>query len=248
MNKKMISATIFFGIAILLLFRYIIINTGTTPHSYRMARMRNVGLALLQYKSNYGVFPPSCIENYERDITHSWRAQIIHELGSPGYKQSFYSVYSFSEPWEKQMDIPIVEQTASLFNTKDSASESTDSSIFMVYGKECILSKYDYSDSESIRDSPENTILLIEIPYSDIPWLQPYDVDSKVIKEKGWDAFRNSKNSHFKSFCVFFADGSVEKLPTDLEPSLLYALLTKDGAEEIEIDWYSSPLKVKYHN
>src|SRR5579872_1042254 len=57
--------------------------------------LKMIGLALAQYESQYGRFPPAYIADADGKPMHSWRVLILPYLD----EESLYSEYDFSEPW-----------------------------------------------------------------------------------------------------------------------------------------------------
>jgi prepilin-type processing-associated H-X9-DG protein len=89
-----------------------------------------------------------------------------------------------------------------------------------------------------IRDGLSNTIAAGEIANSDIYWTEPRDLPLGVMNFRVNDRSQPSISSaHRGAAMVVFADGHKQTLSNSIDPSVLKALLTIAGAEEIRDDY-----------
>src|SRR5262245_66359 len=58
--------------------------------------LKQIALALLNYESRYGTFPPAYVADESGKPMHSWRVLILPDLD----QQALYNDYNFSEPWD----------------------------------------------------------------------------------------------------------------------------------------------------
>jgi prepilin-type processing-associated H-X9-DG protein len=98
-----------------------------------------------------------------------------------------------------------------------------------------------------IPDNANNTILVMELPESDIIWTEPRDLTfEQVCKEIETDPdlkifAAHEKDCGFfflpeKGMNVAFADGHVDFLPSGFLRKYLKSMLTRDGGEEVDFD------------
>src|ERR1041385_2819216 len=79
---------------------------------------------------------------------------------------------------------------------------------------------------------PAKTILLIEVPNSNVNWLEPRDLTIEQIKRTGLKGLlpTTGEPPHRHGFNVVFADGHTETLPADIDPKVVATMLDIDPA------------------
>jgi hypothetical protein len=209
--------------------------------------LRNLGLALLAYHSQYGSFPPTYVTDKAGKPMHSWRIQMLPFLE----RRDAYDMYNFGEPWNsrKNAAIPIgrFSQCPGDPNCRIPTAPHDLTSYFAVVGP---LTAWRGSSPTKLSDLPDGgrrMILLVESGNRDVNWKEPRDItyeeaaagvnrqDSPGISSthtEGGDYFHYPVRGAY----AVFVDGSVHLLPEDISPEYLRALLTGDLTREIDVD------------
>ncbi len=97
---------------------------------------------------------------------------------------------------------------------------------------------------KDIRDGPSNTILLVEMAESGIPWMKPEDLNFDRMTFQVNEGSRKGPGSKVSGARALLATGRVLELPDHFSPTTLRAMLTIDGGESVEAEPQSSGAKV----
>jgi hypothetical protein len=102
---------------------------------------------------------------------------------------------------------------------------------FVVTGEETVFPEFRSTTIADITDGIENTVLVIEVSGSRIPWTQPIDIPFAELRMLYDGRHRFSLNTHSRGPGLLFADMErfhmVKKPPFDAFASLF----TKSGSE-----------------
>ena len=218
--------------------------------------LKGIGLALYNYQSRYGCFPPAWIADSEGRPMHSWRVLILPYLA----QEALYSRYNFDEPWNGPDNIKLLDEippiykcpshvsrsptVASLFSsfgpiacstagTVSSAARRRCTNYAAVLGPHCVFRGADPVRIEDITDGTSNTVMIGEITDADILWTKPEDIDIAKHPKIGDRMGFSSDHSGGAQFS--FAAGFVRFLSEDLLQPTVDALFTRDGGEEIPL-------------
>lgn len=82
-----------------------------------------------------------------------------------------------------------------------------------------------------ITDGTSNTLLVAEACMLGIPWMKPQDIDAATLTAIGDPAGVSS--FHRAGVHMLMGDGSVRFVSSASDPSILNALMTRDGGEPI---------------
>ncbi len=147
--------------------------------------IRQIALALLNYRQANGCFPPAYIADKNGQPAHSWRVLILPYLEG----QTLYQQYNFNEPWDGPNNKkllagrpPMCFVCPSDGNIRISGTACT--SYAAVVGADAA---WPGKTSGKPTGDPSQTILLVEIAGADIEWTEPKDVslDALLAKSPG---------------------------------------------------------------
>jgi prepilin-type processing-associated H-X9-DG protein len=191
--------------------------------------LKQIGLALLNYESRYGTFPPAFVADANGKPMHSWRVLILPYLE----QQSLYDSYNFSEPWDGPNNSRLLSQMPAVFRcASDPASAGgTTTSYAGVFGEHCIFQGSAPVRFASITDGAGNTMLVGEADGARIPWMKPDDIDVGLHPTLGDSSGFSSH--HLRGVNFLMADGSVRFIPLSIDQQSLKALFTRDGGEVV---------------
>jgi prepilin-type processing-associated H-X9-DG protein len=202
----------------------------TARRAQSVNNMKQIGLAMHNYASVHGHFPPPVVIGPDGKTPHSWRVEILPYLE----QQPLYNAYRMDEPWDGPNNRKLIDLMPATFVSPESRSKSVPS-YYVLTGKHTIFNGTKGTDFAQITDGTSNTIAAVEA-VRDIPWTKPEDIpfdppgdnilDPAVIVPQlgGLSA---------DGFNALFADGSVRFIKNSINPITLKALFTRDGGEVI---------------
>jgi hypothetical protein len=141
-------------------------------------------LALRNYQDIYGCFPPAYLTDQTGRPVHSWRVLTAGCDGGVGI--DFYEAYDFAKPWDGPENIHVIDREwGDVFACPadpDAVSLNRTSYVAVIGDNTFWPGQTTYS-MEDLDSDWENKILLIEIPDSDIPWMEPRDISMEGALE-----------------------------------------------------------------
>jgi hypothetical protein len=190
-------------------------------------------LAVASYHQNYGSLPPAYVAGPDGTPWHSWRVLILPFLDH----LDVYAAYRFDEPWNGPNNAKLADKVGSIYLRAglDPVTRRT-SSFVAVVGAETAWPGAKPLGQGDVGDGTLNTLLVVEVPDGDIPWMAPVDLSFDRMSFRINDSKRLSIGSRLGGARVALVDGSVVNLPDGLDPALLRALLTANGHEPIDWD------------
>lgn len=200
--------------------------------------LKQIGLALLNYRETYGCFPPPYVADASGRPMHSWRVLILPFID----QAALYREYRFDEPWDgpnnrKLSDRILLWSDYSFYHCPSDRTASGDvnatmTSYVAVVGRETAWTG-DGCVNE-IPDGPESTLMVVEVANSGIHWMEPRDLHvsqmAPTINAKGG---RGISSRHLGGAHAATADDTVRFLSDKLPASTLRGLLTIDGGERL---------------
>jgi Protein of unknown function (DUF1559) len=216
-----------------------------------ISNLKQIGLALVNYESKYGCFPPAYVAGADGKPLYSWRVLLMAELDRTDgwFGGRLAGGFRFDEPWDSPNNSTLhgLEPYTMLRCPSDPASAgSTETNFVAVVGPGTMFP----SDGTSRRladvtDGPENTLIVVEVFNAGIHWMEPKELDWATMSFRLNDRTRPSVSSNHpaggSSYAgphVLTVDDMVTFLPENFPPETLRALLTIDGGERIERGWY----------
>ncbi len=197
-----------------------------------MNNLKQVGLAITNYQSTYGSFPPPVILGPDGKTPHSWRVAVLPFID----KQELYERYRLDEPWDSADNVKLLDEMPSIFRSPSDREESQSASYFALTGKETVLGTSQPKSHDKgtrvkeIRDGLSKTIMLVEAK-NEVPWTKPVDIE--IVAEQplpdlgGW---------HPNIFLASFADVAIRIFTKDAEKDTIRKLTTKAGGESVELN------------
>ena len=193
--------------------------------------LKNIVLALHMHESATRRLPsPNGWTEDGQNPPISWRVQLLPYLE----EQALYQQYNQEEAWNSPSNRPLLDQMPRFYHSArdDADAASTSAAVVLITGPGTAFP----TDREplslgEIKDGTSNTVICMQLPESDIPWLEPRDVDIDHVLA----LFANPNGPIAKQGGVNMglADGSVRYISADIDPQTLRALLTADGGEMV---------------
>ena len=223
--------------------------------------LKHLALALHNFESSYGFFPPAVIYGPDGKPWHSWRVLIL-----PYVEQAeLYEAYDFSEPWDGPKNRKLLDRMPDVYRDPvhgDAQGNSTHYAALVGEWKGQFqvvhtamppggprmkdahqpiadVLKVGTGPLAAITDGPGNTIMVAPIgPERKVPWTRPEDIAvgpdfPGLGKPRGIAAsYRTGpKLDGPRGAPVLFADGSTVVLLDTIDPRDLLAMATRDGAQ-----------------
>jgi prepilin-type processing-associated H-X9-DG protein len=181
---------------------------------------------MLQYNEGYGSLPSAAICDKDGNPLLSWRVSLLPFLAGG----ELYHEFKLDEAWDSPHNLQLLPRMPHVyapFNGKQTPEPYTTYYQVFVGKGAAFETRKGLRLSQDFPDSTSNTFLIVEAG-EPVPWTKPEDLpyapDQPLPKLGG--VFRDRFN-------VAWADGRVESLKKDLDGSLLRALITPNGGEEL---------------
>jgi len=200
----------------------------------KLAQSRNnlkqIALALHNYESANGHFPPAAICSRRGKPLLSWRVAILPYIE----QDNLYRQFKLDEPWDSEHNLKLANvaiKTFCLPGTDDAKNYTTHYQVFT--GK---TPAFDLTRPRRIidfTDGTSNTFLIVTAA-KPVPWTKPDDLvfDDAKTNPKELMLFEGPN----KVCQVAFADGSVRAIKSTVADSALKGAITRAGGEVIDLD------------
>ena len=187
-------------------------------------KIRQLSLALHNYASVYGHFPPPVLVS-PQGKKYSWRVAILPFVE----QQGLYDSYRFDEEWNSEHNLKVTANTPVMFQHQLAmAGGSKFCSYFVITGDRTAFPTVgEGMKFETFLDGTSNTIAIVEAK-KDVHWAEPRDIafaDGKLDTELG--GFTSG------GFNTSMCDGSVRFLSHELNESTLRKLIDRADGEVI---------------
>ena len=145
--------------------------------------LKQIALALLNYHQANGCFPPAYIADKNGKPMHSWRVLILPYMEM----NALYNAYDFTEPWDgpknKKLLATALQGYVCPSDPNAYAPGATQTSYVAVVGRNAA-----WAGEKSRKLGPvdfpggaSNTIMVVEVANSGIPWMEPRDLSLDAL-------------------------------------------------------------------
>ena len=186
-------------------------------------------LAMFNYESAHGHFPPAFSTDADGNALLSWRVLILPYLED----QNLYDQFHLDEPWDSEHNKKLIEKMPSVFAEPSSGLGVKNKTHYLAVVGESYM--FDPSGKATklmqVRDGLSNTIAFLQADDSAAAtWTEPRDWRVDPVKQglAGLD-----KPVHPGVFLAAFGDGHIESVSYDIDLEVFKAMLTRDGREVI---------------
>ncbi len=193
--------------------------------------LNQIQLALSNYRTEYGCFPPAYVADRDGKPMHSWRVLIL-----PMIEQAeIHAAYRFDEPWNGPNNSKLLDKMPQIFHVCSEPASTSVTNVVVIAGAGTAFPGSQSTRKEQFADGLNNTILLAEIANSDINWLEPRDLDVEQMSFRVNDPLRPSiSTSRRTGPYVVFADRITgHRLASSLSEKALRSLMTIAGGEQM---------------
>jgi beta-lactamase regulating signal transducer with metallopeptidase domain len=201
---------------------------ATAQYAQSTNNLKQIALAMHNYASVHGQFPPAVVLGPDGKTPHSWRVAILPYLE----QDSLYKTYNFSEPWDSDNNKKLLAQMPAVYRHPNATDVRKDiASYYVLTGEGGIFNDQPATKGtgfEKIRDGTSNTLLLVEAK-RDIPWTKPEDIPFDAQKPPELGGFTQG------AFAIAIADGSVHTQPPKIDANFLKSIFTISGNEPVDV-------------
>lgn len=226
------------GVLVALLLPAVQSARGAARRMQSMNNMKQIMLAMHNYHSVHGEFPPAYIADADGKPMHSWRVLILPYLE----QQPLHSSYDFSKPWDSPENLAVAQFIPPVYRSPGETSPNAQQTSYVMFvGPGTAQTGQGKITLDQITDGMSNTLCIIETASSGIDWTEPRDLDAAqldfLIHEVN-NAAPNQINAVFPNGAnAGFYDGSVQFLPTDTPPETLKHLINPADGNAIMRNW-----------
>lgn len=194
----------------------------TTQRMQSMNNLKQIGLALHNYHDTYNCFPAQYLEDEQGNPRYSWRTAILPFVEN----QQLFERYDSHRAWDDPRNQPFVSQPVNVFHSpRDPAISGNRTSYLALSGEGTVFDGNQARKMAQITDGTSNTVIVVEVIGSTVPWAKPQDLDINEVQLSGAPGDLDPEG-----FCALFADGSVRFLQ-GITLADLRALATRGGNE-----------------
>jgi hypothetical protein len=197
-------------------------------------------MAVEYYRSVHGCYPPAYLADEDGQPMHSWRVLVLPGLGH----QDVYDAYRFDEPWDSPHNRELMSEVTEFSSPhgNDSPRKPGHTAFVALVGPNTMWPGATGRKPNEVRDGMSKTLLLVEAPGRDIPWMEPRDLTLEALtasyREQGGAGLicphRSQRLFGYSRFGnVAFANGRVAVVSESVPLEVLAPLLSVDGGEEL---------------
>jgi hypothetical protein len=242
------SGLAFWGIVIAGISLVIALLGPEISHPRSMARryqalnnLKQIGLALHNYESSEGRFPPAVVYSPEGRPLYSWRVLILPYME----ERPLFDAFNLSEPWDGPNNRELLARRPGVFNPLEYESDRTLTSAQVFNGPGAAFDDRRGEPLRGFTDPTGQTILVVEAS-EPVAWSRPIDLPFSEVTQipplgrvfKGGN--RSDARKVPDGFLALFVDGSVRTLKRSIPEAELRALITRNGGELIVLDEFPS--------
>jgi prepilin-type processing-associated H-X9-DG protein len=190
--------------------------------------LKQISLGMLNYHETYGQLPAAAITDKNGKPLLSWRVTILPYLES----SPLYSQFHLDEPWDSPHNLSLLTPTPNVYVCpSDKTWKPGMTGYQAVIGPSTAFTP-DFTplSFQDFTDGTDKTVLVGETRRL-FPWTKPEDLPFDTPDALA--GLGSHHGYHDNGFNVLFADGSVHFLKRSIKPSILRALITRNGNEVV---------------
>jgi len=186
--------------------------------------LKQIALAMHNYNSTYGCFPPAATYDGDGKPLLSWRVLILPYLE----QGTLYGQFHLDEAWDSPHNKPLGDQMPIVFRCpSELPTDGLTTYEVVVDPRSMFTGKPSGVPFSTVTDGTSNTLSVVEST-SPVPWSKPEDLPLKSS-----DPLLGMGSKHPGGFNATMADGSVLFFKSSISPQVLKALVTRNGNESV---------------
>lgn len=194
-----------------------------------MNNLKHIALALLDYESTNGTFPPAYTVDADGNRLHSWRTLLL-----PYMEQSqLFETIDLSKPWDDPANNKARETVVEAYVCPSSPEPLGLTNYLAVVGPDFIFSDSGARKLSEVSDSPSATVMVVDVGTKQaVHWMSPHDASADMLQQYEPE----SRMNHPGIMLAACVDGHVHTIYLDIDKNTLQAMLTIAGGETITDD------------
>ncbi|MCO6043853.1 DUF1559 domain-containing protein [Aeoliella sp. ICT_H6.2] len=189
--------------------------------------LRQLAVALINYESTRGEFPPAYTVDDAGNRLHSWRSLLLPYLDRPDLCERI----DFKKPWDDPVNAEVLAAMPEVYRCPGlpGSVDASMTTYCVVVGPEFVFKGADGTRVDDLLDGANETLLVVEVSSDHaVQWMSPEDIDEQTILQ----LLQNKKVTHPGRLIAAYADGRIESLPLELQADELHDLLTIAGEKQ----------------
>ena len=207
--------------------------------------LRQLTLAMINYESVKGAFPPAYITDDTAKPIHSWRVLMLPNIG----EDALYAKYDFDEPWDGPNNIKLLDQMPEGLSCRISDPPANLTPYKLVVDKGTPFEGGQTSSYGDIKDGSSNTIAVVEDLKNPVPWTKPEDLTIEqavaLLSSRELKNVPHVTQTHFTSKlygpAVSSFDGSTHSIRPRANPTVIRNLCTHGDGKVVNIYLIDGP-------
>jgi prepilin-type processing-associated H-X9-DG protein len=204
-----------------------IVRPGPAPRRAQcMNNLKMIALAIHQYESAHGCFPPAATFDNEGKPLLSWRVLILPYM----HDESIYKQFHLDEAWDSPHNKPLADRAPGMYLCpSEELSEGLTIYKVVVDPHSIFTGRPAGVALVAVTDGIANTLLVVE-GSAPVSWSKPDDLSLTSS-----DPLLGMGSNHPGGFNAATVDGSVQFIQKSINPRVLKGLVTRDGNEAVTI-------------
>lgn len=192
--------------------------------SHRMQcsnNLKQIGLALHNYHSAFGVLPPAYTVDVNGNRLHSWRTLIL-----PFMEQTaLYNKINLSKPWDDPANAFLMEENVPTYRCPSSKTGNGLTTYQVIDDPSSAFPGTATVKFRDITDGTSNTVFIVETDKQDaVPWAEPRD-------QSLLSYLSAVKVPHIIGRNAVMLDGSFQILKKEIDFNVSQGMVTINGGE-----------------
>lgn len=187
--------------------------------------LKQLMLALYNYESAHGHFPPVVVRDPKTGAERSWRVEILPYLEGGA---ELYNEYQQNEAWDSPANQEVLKKMPTVF-AWPGQNESTETPYLAIATDDGGLTPTNEGQPpapKNVTDGTSNIVFLVETKPM-VPWTKPADLtDSAKQRELA---------IHQGGFNAAFGDGAVRFISNTIDEALWQALTTRSSGDAVQV-------------
>jgi prepilin-type processing-associated H-X9-DG protein len=184
--------------------------------------LKQIALAMHNYNSTHGSFPPAVVCSRDGKPLYSWRVLLLPYLGN----NALYKQFRLDEPWDSANNKSWLDQMPPVYRHPAEAAGDNSSTVYQaIVGKDAAFEGTQGMRLTDFTNGTANTILVAEAAVA-VPWTKPDDLS--YAPDRPLPRFSEHLGGGFNAL---FADGSVRTIQKGTKEEVLRGFLTRKGLQ-----------------
>lgn len=208
-------------------------NIERSAQRQDLDNMQAIASALNAYSDRYGTYPTPVVFNSLGKPLYSWRVLVLPFMGY----EDLYKRFDLKQPWDSPANANLHRQMPTEFASPNSpdASINNETNYVLITGAGTLFPPSGPLASKNI-DKP--TLLLVETK-NNTPWSAPGDIDLGRSFRVGNKPMVDVGGLHRSSFTAMTVDGEAFRIPTNVPQTVLDALVSPNGGENVQTSTFT---------